>query len=187
MSSHIPLPKERHSKSKLFVTLSSLSSKKREHARAIETHPFNYRLTVVAPRGTIDLQRSLSKHIGSYFKIKLKLTDLIDPSFIANYVKGKELVALSAGRLIDADDVFAIDGRGKLILSLCKDTYETLGLAGRQAAFPLQRGSRFVVDVDLLAGCMDPEKKYFQRLRTRLDAVLGEPVDFVIGYYDADS
>ncbi|KAJ2781122.1 hypothetical protein H4R18_003064 [Coemansia javaensis] len=184
MSSHIPLPKERHSKSKLFVTVSSLGSKRREHARAIETHPFNYRLAVVVPRGAADAQAIVARHVGSYFKIRLRLSDLIDPGFVGSYVKQNTLLALSANRLIDADDVFAVDGSGKLILSLCKDTYETLGLAGRQAAFPLQRGARFTVEIDLLAGCMDPAKKHFQRIRARLDAVLAEPVEFVVGYYD---
>ncbi|KAJ2774839.1 hypothetical protein IWQ56_000402 [Coemansia nantahalensis] len=187
MSSHVPLPKERHSKSKLFVTVSSLGSKRREHARALETHPFNHRLTVVAPAGGVDVRRALERHMGSYFRVQLKLTDLIDPAFIASYVKDKELVALSAGRRIDADDVFAIDGGGRLTLSLTKDTYEVLGLAGRPAAFPLKRGSRFVVEIDLLADHMAPAKKHFQRLQARLDAVLPEPVDFVVALSDAES
>ncbi|KAJ2803684.1 hypothetical protein H4R20_002795 [Coemansia guatemalensis] len=185
MSSHIPLPKERHSKSKLFVTLSALASKKREHAKVIETHPFNYQLTVIAPQNTIDVQKTLPKHVGWHYRIMLKLSDLIDPAFIANYIKRNTLIALSSNGFIDANDVYAIDGHGKLILSLCKDTYETLGLTGRQAKFPFQRNSRFIVEIDLTASCMDPSKKYFQRIRSRLDDVLGEPVEFDIGYYDA--
>ncbi|KAJ2714696.1 hypothetical protein H4R19_001590 [Coemansia spiralis] len=187
MSSHVPLPKERHSKSKLFVTLSSLGPKRGEHMRALETHPFNHRLTIIAPIGAIGVEKVLGAHIGSYFRIQLKLSDLIDPAFVANYVKDKELVALSADRLIDADDVFAIDGRGKLVLSLTKDTYEVLGLAGRPAAFPLKRGARFIVEIDLLDERMDPAKKHFQRVHARLAAVLDEPVDFVMALCDAES
>ncbi|KAJ2082617.1 hypothetical protein H4R24_001447 [Coemansia sp. RSA 988] len=185
MSSHIPLPKDRHNKSKLFVTLSTLASKKREHAKAIETHPFNYQLTVIVPQNTIDVQKILPKHIGWHYKITLKLSDLIEPAFITNYIKQNTLIALSSNSFIDADDVYAIDGQGKLILSLCKDTYETLGLTGRQAKFPFQRNSRFIVEIDLTASCMDPSKKYFQRIRSRLDDVLSESVEFIIGYYDA--
>ncbi|KAJ2773163.1 hypothetical protein IWQ56_001094 [Coemansia nantahalensis] len=96
MSSHVPLPKERHSTSKLLIMVSSLGSKRREHARALETHPFNHRLTVVAPAGGVDVQRALEKHMGSYFRVQLKLTDLIDPAFIASYIKDKELVATAA-------------------------------------------------------------------------------------------
>ncbi|KAJ2295656.1 hypothetical protein IWW55_005377, partial [Coemansia sp. RSA 2706] len=126
-------------------------------------------------------------YLGCYYRISLKLSDLIDPGFIANYVKRNTLVALSADRFIDADDVFAIDGRGTLILSVCKDTYETLGLVGRQAKFPLQRDTRYVIEIDLLADCMDPMKKYFQRIKSRFDAVLDEPVEFLVGFYDKQS
>ncbi|KAJ2454206.1 hypothetical protein EV183_001691 [Coemansia sp. RSA 2336] len=187
MSSHIPLPKEKHHKSKLFVTRSSLSSPKAEHTRAIETHPFNYRLSIIAPTTVTTVQQTLTKCIGPYYQISLKLSDLIDPGFIANYVRRNTLIALSRNRLIDADDVFAIDGRGMLVLSVCKDTYETLGLAGSQAQFPLQRGSRFIVKIDLLAEFMDPMKKYYQRVRSRFDAVFAEPVEFLMGYYDIHS
>ncbi|KAJ2340085.1 hypothetical protein GGF43_006492 [Coemansia sp. RSA 2618] len=188
MSSHIPLPREKHSKSKLFVTRSLLSSKKHEHQKIIETHPFNHRLSILTrSSNALNVRASLAKHIGCHYHISLKLTDLIDPGFISNYVKRNTLIALSAGRFIDTDDVFAIDGRGMLILSVCKDTYETLGLAGRHSQFPLQRGARFVVEINLLADCMEPTKKYFQRIRSRFDAVLDEPVEFLVGYYDADT
>ncbi|KAJ2851461.1 hypothetical protein IWW36_001100 [Coemansia brasiliensis] len=187
MSSHIPLPKEKHHKSKLYVTRSSLSSSKNEHIKAIETHPFNYRLSIIAPASVNNVQQTLAKYIGPYFQISLKLSDLIDPGFISNYVKRNTLIALCKDRYIDADDVVAIDGRGTLILSVCKDTYETLGLAGSQAQFPLQRGSRFIIKIDLLAEFMDPMKKYYQRVRSRFDVVFTEPIEFLMGYYDAQT
>ncbi|KAJ1729643.1 hypothetical protein LPJ72_004866 [Coemansia sp. Benny D160-2] len=197
MSSHIPLPKEKHSKSKLFATVSSLSSKKKEHIKCIEAHPFNHRLSIIVDKKQeADTQRMLAECIGEYYNVKtLKPTDLIDPSFIREYVssKGKSntrnsLVALSLGTRIDVDDVFAIDGNGQLIMSLCKDTYQVLGLTGRQSQFPLERGSRFVVTVDLLADCMDPETKYFRRLHSRLHAVFGDQeFEFAIGVYAQDT
>ncbi|KAI9477208.1 ribonuclease P 40kDa subunit-domain-containing protein [Coemansia mojavensis] len=187
MSSHIPLPKEKHHKSKLYVTRSSLSSPKAEHIRAIETHPLNYRLSIIVPSSVKAVQQTLARYIGPYYHVSLKLSDLIDPGFIANYVRRNALIALSRNRFIDADDVFAIDGRGTLVLSVCKDTYETLGLAGSQAQFPLRRGSRFIIKIDLLAEFMDPMKKYYQRVRSRFDAVFAEPVEFLMGYYDAQS
>ncbi|KAJ2665016.1 hypothetical protein IW148_001773 [Coemansia sp. RSA 1199] len=180
MSSHIPLPKDKHNKSKLFVTRSPISSKKHERSKLIQTHPFNHQISIISQSTTV---QTLEKYIGPYYQITLKLSDLIDPAFIANYIKRNTLIALCSNRFIDADDVFAIDGQ-KLILSVGKDTYETLGLVGRHAQFPLERGSRFVIEIDLLADCMDPEKKYFQRVRNRFDAVLHEPVEFIVGYFD---
>ncbi|KAJ1782520.1 hypothetical protein LPJ59_006790, partial [Coemansia sp. RSA 2399] len=187
MSSHVPLPKERHSKSKLFATVSSLSSRKKEHAKYIETHPFNHRLSVIVSKDKErDTRQLLEAHIHEYYRVSLKLTDLIDPSFIQGYVANKGLVALSLGMRIDVDDVFAIDGQSRLVMSLCKDTYQALGLAGQQAQFPLERGTRFIVTVDLLA--IDPEKNKFRRIHSRLDAVFGgKEFEFAVGLYDRDT
>ncbi|KAJ2416602.1 hypothetical protein GGF41_005481 [Coemansia sp. RSA 2531] len=186
MSSHVPLPRERHSKSKLFVTLSSLSSKKKEHLKCIKTHAFNYRCTIIAP-DSADIGQLVKNHVNCYYRVTLKLSDLIDPAFIAAFIKNNTLIALSLGRRIDTDDVFAIDGHGTLILSVCKDTYESLGIAGTQAQVPLERGSRFVIKIDLRAACMVPEKKYYQRIKAGFDAVLNEGVEFLVGYYDAET
>ncbi|KAI9500140.1 hypothetical protein GGI25_002557 [Coemansia spiralis] len=186
MSSHIPLPKDKNSKSKLFATVSSLSSKKQEHIKYIETHPFNYRLTVVAPAQKEADFRSAFANIDVYYRVNLKLADIIDPAFIQAYIAkdGVGFIALSAGRRIDTDDVFAIDGNGKLVMSVCKDTYEVLGLVGRQAQFPLERGARFVIEVDLLGSWMDPEKNYFRRLHSRLLSVFDDRIEFFAGIYD---
>ncbi|KAJ2506405.1 hypothetical protein IWW47_001594 [Coemansia sp. RSA 2052] len=186
MSSHVPLPKERHSKSKLFVMLSSLSSKKKEHVKCIESHPFNYRCTVIAPESA-NARELVKSQMDCYYRATLKLSDVIDPAFISAFVKKNTLLALSIGRRIDADDVFAIDGQGTLILSVCKDTYESLGIVGTPAQFPLERGARFVIKIDLKAACMAPEKKYFQRIKAGFDAVLNEEVEFLVGYYDAET
>ncbi|KAJ2571335.1 hypothetical protein GGH19_004950 [Coemansia sp. RSA 1807] len=183
MSSHIPLPKEKHNKSKLFVTRSHLLSKKHEHSKLIQTHPFNHQISIISQSTTV--RETLAKYIGSYYNVTLKLSDFIDPAFISNYIKRNTLIALSSNRYIDADDVFAIDGQ-KLILSVGKDTYETLGLVGKSAQFPVERGSRFVVEIDLL-DCMDPAKKYYQRVHNRLNAVLNEPVEFLVGYFDKNT
>ncbi|KAJ2323105.1 hypothetical protein GGH92_010981, partial [Coemansia sp. RSA 2673] len=186
MSSHIPLPRDRHGKSKLFVTLASLSSKKKEHIKCIENHPFNYRCTVIAPE-SFGAKQIIERHTDCYYRVTLKLSDIIDPAFIAAFVKRNSLYALSLGRRIDADDVFAIDGKGTLILSVCKDTYEALGIVGTPAQFPLERGARFVIKVDLRATYMVPEKKYYRRLKTGFDTVLNQSVEFLVGYYDAET
>ncbi|KAJ2556429.1 hypothetical protein EV175_002011 [Coemansia sp. RSA 1933] len=186
MSSHVPLPKERHSKSKLFATVSSLSSRKKEHTKYIETHPFNHRLTLIVNKDTEEeAHRLLATQMGHYYTVSMKLTDLIDPAFVQSYVVGKKgLVALSQGTRIDADDVIAIDGTSRLVMSLCKDTYQTLGLSGKQSMFPLERGARFLVAVDL-ATLTDPEKKNFRRIHTRLNAVFGSrPFTFAMCLYD---
>ncbi|KAJ2698146.1 hypothetical protein FB645_005717 [Coemansia sp. IMI 203386] len=185
MSSHIPLPKEKHSQTKLFVTLSALRSKKKEAQRCIETHPFNYRCTVISK--TADLRQKVLEHIGPYYRVKLKPSDLISPDFIRGYIQTSAVVALSIDERIDTGDVLAIDGQGILVLSLCKDTYEVLGLVGEQAMFPLQPNARHIVRIDLKANIMDPTKKHYQRIKSRFEAVLDCEMEFVIGRYDRDT
>ncbi|KAJ2857201.1 hypothetical protein J3B02_001158 [Coemansia erecta] len=185
MSSHIPLPKEKHSQTKLFVTLSSLQSRKKEAQKCIETHPFNYRCTVIA--NTPNLRQAALKHIGPYYRIKLKPADLISLDFIREYIKTSTIVALSIDERIDTGDVLAIDGQGTLILSLCKDTYEVLGLVGDRAKFPLQHDARHIVRIDLKADIMDPSKKYYQRIKSRFEAALDREMEFIIGRYDKDT
>ncbi|KAJ1814563.1 hypothetical protein LPJ75_002720, partial [Coemansia sp. RSA 2598] len=185
MSSHIPLPKEKHSQTKLFVTLSSLQSKKKEAQRCIETHPFNYRCTVISR--TPDLRQAAQRHIGPYYRIKLKPADLISIDFIRGYVQTSTIVALSIDERIDTGDVLAIDGQGVLVLSLCKDTYEVLGLVGESAKFPLQNDARHIVRIDLKADTMDASKKYYQRIKTRFEAALDREMEFIVGRYDKDT
>lgn len=191
MSSHISLPKDRQDKSKLFVTLSSLDQTSQQHnaeyTKCIETHPFNHRCDIFAPRN-MPLESLVNKYIGWYYRVKLRLVDLIDPTFISTYIKPSQVLALSTDQNIDSGNVYAIDGQqGTLILSVDKDTYEELGLTGKPAKFPLDRGSRFIIKVDLKADCMAPEKKYFQRLHQRFSAVLNDEIEFIMGCYDPET
>src|SRR5450756_2066140 len=61
-------------------------------------------------------------------------TLFLEPSFVAQYILTGSLYALSLTRL-DSDDTLCIDGQGMLILSVCKDTYQQLGLVGRPCRF----------------------------------------------------
>ncbi|KAI3475815.1 hypothetical protein L1887_62751 [Cichorium endivia] len=65
---------------------------------------------------------------------------LLDPIFVTAYLKTGSLIALSApsgpaGLDSPPDDTVCLDGQGTLVLSLCKDTYQTLGLTGRASHF----------------------------------------------------
>jgi len=61
-------------------------------------------------------------------------TLFLEPSFVAQYILTGSLYALSMTRL-DSDDTLCVDGQGMLILSVCKDTYQQLGLVGRPCRF----------------------------------------------------
>jgi len=44
--------------------------------------------------------------------------------------------------LLEDDDVWCIDPRGVLTLSVCKNTYETLGLVGKRVTFGKGKGKQ---------------------------------------------
>ncbi|ORX74038.1 hypothetical protein DL89DRAFT_242851 [Linderina pennispora] len=188
MSSHVPLPPDRHSKTKLFVTVSALASKKREHLKCIETHPFNYQCTAILPSAHSAQQLLESRPFGHYYTGTMTLSQLIDPQFISRYIKSTgSLVALSQSNAIDSGDLFAIDGHGRLILSLGKDSYESAGLVGQTAKFPLERGVRHIVTVDLTLDSMAPGRKMYERVKWSFDTVLNQPVEFQLGFFAAET
>ncbi|KAJ1930844.1 hypothetical protein FBU59_006914, partial [Linderina macrospora] len=184
MSSHVPLPPDRHSKTKLFVTVSSLESKKREHIKCIETHPFNHQCTAILPNARDVPQFLGSFPFGHYYTGTLTLSQLIDPQFISQYIKSTgTLIALSQSNTIDSGDLFAIDGHGHLILSLGKDSYESAGLVGQPAKFPLERNARNIVTIDLTADAMTPGHKMYERVKWSFDTVLNQPQEFLLGFF----
>ncbi|KAJ9476077.1 hypothetical protein PHBOTO_006149 [Pseudozyma hubeiensis] len=128
------------------------------------------------------LERISSSHRSYSARIPLSL--LLDPIFITAYLKTGSLVALShasgaPGLSPDLEDTACVDGQGTLVLSLCKDTYQTLGLTGRASHFSrLSSGraadrtsgpdSRFIVELPLLSPSFVPGKKGYQQALDRL-------------------
>nr|CDI56137.1 putative protein [Melanopsichium pennsylvanicum 4] len=106
--------------------------------------------------------------------------------FITAYIKTGSLIALThqsdaPGFSAGLQDSACIDGQGTLVLSLCKDTYQTLGLTGSASHFSrLSSGraadrtsgpdSRFIVELPLLSPSFVPGKKGYQKVLDRLRA-----------------
>lgn len=104
----------------------------------------------------------------------------LEPLFVASYVRRGKLIALSVGRL-DCEDVFCIDGTGKLHLSLTKDTYQTLGLQGQALKASMTASGRagdrksgtadrFLVTIDLRASYFTPGRPAYDRTSARFKA-----------------
>ncbi|PWN52247.1 hypothetical protein IE53DRAFT_385330 [Violaceomyces palustris] len=158
----------------------------------IEAHPFNHTLNLILPlpppgrssgpnsegsvKELLDSFRRLGESCGEKsYMAKVPLTLFLDPIFLCGYIKSGCLIALSAGR-VDADDVVCLDGRGKLFLSLTKETYQRLGLTGRASHFSKQSSgwagdrrsgadTRYVVEIDLLAPSFVPGKKGYEQVK----------------------
>lgn len=115
---------------------------------------------------------------GTAYLASMPIALLLDPIFVSAYIKNGSLIALTAGRL-DTDDVFCLDGRGTLHLSLTRDTYQSLGLVGRQSKLAHTSSGRagdrrsggverWSVRVDLLSPSFVPGKPGYERTLARL-------------------
>jgi len=107
-------------------------------------------------------------------------TLFLEPSFVAQYILTGSLYALSLTRL-DSDDTLCIDGQGMLILSVCKDTYQQLGLVGRPCRFAHGASgrmgdrrsgavSRYMIQLPLADPSFVPGKRGYERARQCLAA-----------------
>ncbi|GAA5928497.1 uncharacterized protein JCM15063_003894 [Sporobolomyces koalae] len=144
--------------------------------RAIERVPFGWQVQVLVPQhGTgndpalvdtirTDLERSAHCELVR----NVNLADLLEPVFLNTYIRTGSLVAISLAAR-EADDVVAIDGRGRLILNVSKGTYELLGLPGRAS----QHGSfrqRFIIEISLIDPSFRSGKPGFERVKRLLRA-----------------
>ncbi|CDW98559.1 hypothetical protein, partial [Sporisorium scitamineum] len=178
-------------------------SRNRRLDRLVEAHPFNRSLELILPsvveasdesndsstqlpplvRSLIAKVEQIASSHKSY-RARIPLSLLLDPIFVTAYIKTGSLIALSdvsgaPGYSPHLEDSVCIDGQGTLVLSLCKDTYQTLGLTGRASHFSrLASGraadrtsgpdSRFIVELPLLSPSFVPGKKGFQQALERL-------------------
>lgn len=147
-----------------------------EHARAAAlAHPFNYAIDLVlpgsAPHVHTAIRAAAQRASPSIARVSAAL--FLEPSFVANYIRTGSLYALSTAAL-DSDDALCLDGNGMLILSLTKDTYQTLGLVGRPSRFSYGASgrcgdrksgamARYIVELPLLAPSFVPGKRGYER------------------------
>ncbi|KAI8825190.1 ribonuclease P 40kDa subunit-domain-containing protein [Fimicolochytrium jonesii] len=137
-------------------------------AAVAATHSFNHALEVIIP---LDCDGTAAKQIAaeisrtcsafSYYKASLPLSHFLDETFLKNYVRQGGFTALRVNARLDTDDVFAILPTGHLLLSLTKDTYESLGLVGKAS----KSGGRHVVKIDLSDPSFKPGDKHYDRVK----------------------
>ncbi|KAG0212713.1 hypothetical protein BGX28_005746 [Mortierella sp. GBA30] len=159
-------PKADPPRSQLFMSHYSFNSPKQLHQRCIQNHPFNHKIQIFLP-AALDpsLVSSLTDTLMQdthYYHVHIPLSLFLTSAFM-QYIRNG-LIALSLQGGIDTHDVVCIDGKGKLILSLTKDSYEQLGLTGSPSEFHADR-QRYKVEIDLLAPAMIPGKPGFERIK----------------------
>ncbi|GAA5953058.1 hypothetical protein JCM21900_005054 [Sporobolomyces salmonicolor] len=158
-----------------------LDSKNREKTtagcqlwRTVERIPFGWQLDAVIPSiGTsgssalaAELEQFMAQSCGFQACERVNLADLLEPEFMNSFVRKGSLVALSLDK-DEGADIVALDGRGRLILSVSKDTYEVLGLPGRASAYGSLR-QRFVIEISLVDPAFCSGKTGFERVKRLL-------------------
>ncbi|GAA5997882.1 uncharacterized protein JCM10292_006881 [Rhodotorula paludigena] len=169
-------------------------------AETAQRLPFGWQFDAIIPSigassstdMALKLKAALAPNASFYLCEQVNLADILEPAFLSSFVRKGSLVALSTDDAEGAD-VVAVDGRGRLVLSVSKDTYELLGLPGRASAFGSFR-QRFIIEISLTDPAFRAGKPGFERTKrllrdwpTRtdlLDALQGQGVPQVGKRFD---
>ncbi|GAA5909231.1 hypothetical protein JCM8208_005622 [Rhodotorula glutinis] len=144
-------------------------------SKAVERLPFGWQLDAILPsfadpaaaqRLSHELETAIGAACVSYLCEGVNLADLLVPEFLNSFVRTGSLTALSLDDS-EGEDVVAIDGRGRLVLSVSKDTYELLGLPGRASAYGTLR-QRFIIEISLVDPAFRAGKPGFERVKRAL-------------------
>ncbi|KAF3173133.1 hypothetical protein TWF788_009203 [Orbilia oligospora] len=131
----------------------------------IRGHVYNQQVDLLLPDEICELvQNRLSEQLKPlrYHRIFMGLKDILEKEFYNHYIRQRNILLLSDGR-IDVDDVYCLYD-GTLYLFLKKDTYEKAGLVGKQATFGGRKKERWVIELNLREPHMIHGRKAFDRL-----------------------
>ncbi|GJJ71708.1 ribonucleases P/MRP protein subunit RPP40 [Entomortierella parvispora] len=178
-------PKTAPPRASQFISQYSFHSPKQLHQRLIQNHPFNQRVQVFLPAALSEQAlTTLASRLfqdAHYYHAHVPLTLFLTPTFMQHIRNG--MIAISVQGTIDSKDVVCLDGKGNLILSLTKDTYEQLGLSGTPSKFHPDR-QRYTVKIDMRASSMTPGKPGFERIKWCFENTLVTVFPMVLGSVD---
>ncbi|XP_014663671.1 PREDICTED: ribonuclease P protein subunit p40-like [Priapulus caudatus] len=175
-------------KNLLVFEQSSFSNEKSRHKTVIGDHYFNCAVEVCSPNvAQIPTTVTASLSPSSYYIVRnLPLSRLIDKEFIEAFVRNGAFYAVSLNTRIDVANSVAVLPTGKLVLSVDKDMYETLGLEGRRSIFSQTRERKFVIEVELTKPSFTPGKKNYERTKWCFSERLNLRFDFVFTWVPHD-
>ncbi|CAO2595764.1 Ribonuclease P protein subunit p40 [Lemmus lemmus] len=147
----------------LVCEKSNFGHNKSRHKHLVETHYHNYRVSFLIPEcGMLSKElKSLVMEIGPYYSVKsLPLHELITREFIQTFVK-----------------------KGKLILSLDKDTYEETGLQGHPSRCFGRKPMKFVISIDLMDLSLNLDSKKYERISWSFKEKKPLKFDFLLAWH----
>ncbi|XP_053402543.1 ribonuclease P protein subunit p40-like isoform X2 [Mercenaria mercenaria] len=151
---------------KLVFERSSFLNEKGKHRKRIFEHPFNSSVHIMLPECSQipKLVDNLLSDEQAYFTQQVPLDKLLDIDFIEGFIKAGSVQMISQGTSVDADDCVALLPTGKLVLNLCKDTFQQLGLNGQPSKAGKNTG-KYVVQIDTLAEKFYLGMKQYERVK----------------------
>uniref|UniRef100_F6U311 Ribonuclease P/MRP 40kDa subunit n=1 Tax=Xenopus tropicalis TaxID=8364 RepID=F6U311_XENTR len=146
----------------LVCEKSSFLHEKSRHSALVQSHYYNCSVSLLLPECA-----SLPEHIkrtvdnfGRYYLVRnLPLHEFVKEDFINTFVK-----------------------KGKLILSVDKDTYEELGLQGKPSLYSGKNPLRYIIKIDLTEEGLAPGGKKFQRLNWAFTEKKPLKCDFLLAW-----
>ncbi|XP_006864175.1 PREDICTED: ribonuclease P protein subunit p40 isoform X2 [Chrysochloris asiatica] len=147
----------------LVCEKSNFGHEKSRHRQLVETHYHNYRVSFLIPEcGILSKElKSLVMETGPYYSVKnLPLHEFISQEFINTFVK-----------------------KGKLILSLDKDTYEETGLQGRPSQYSGRKVMKFIVSINLMDLSLNPDSKNYKRISWSFKEKKPLKFDFLLAWH----
>uniref|UniRef100_A0A8C2UXD1 Ribonuclease P/MRP subunit p40 n=1 Tax=Chinchilla lanigera TaxID=34839 RepID=A0A8C2UXD1_CHILA len=147
----------------LVCEKSNFGHDKSRHRHLVETHYHNYKVSFLIPECGLPSKelKNLVMEMGPYYFVKnLPLHELITHEFINTFVK-----------------------KGKLILSLDKDTYEETGLQGRPSKYSGRKIMKFIVSIDLMDLSFNLDSKKYERISWCLKEKKPLRFDFLLAWH----
>uniref|UniRef100_A0A1A8QV43 Ribonuclease P 40 subunit n=1 Tax=Nothobranchius rachovii TaxID=451742 RepID=A0A1A8QV43_9TELE len=169
----------------LVCDRSSFLDEKNRVSPQVEKLHFNHKVSVLLPGCSFTpskLDLVMNTFSSFYLIKKLPVHELLDPGLQGAINQGV-VYGLSFGTRIDEDTCVALMPKGRLVLSLDKDSYERLGVEGKPSRFNHRTCSRFVVSVDLTNSSMAPGGRGHTRLLTGLRSHLQLQTDFLLSHH----
>ena len=98
------------------------------------------------------------------YNVRVPLASLLSIDFLDEYVRKGEFSAFTIDSRIDHSNVVAFLPNGVLILTVDRDTYQSLGLTGRPSKFRSLKSSRYDIVIDFRSPIFQTGKAAYKRL-----------------------
>ncbi|XP_022920567.2 ribonuclease P protein subunit p40-like isoform X2 [Onthophagus taurus] len=138
----------------------------------VQDFHFNHLVSVTVP-GSLKFPQELKDILTQdteYYQIEdFNLGELIEEKFLKAFVNQGNLSCLSIDTNIDTQNCLCIIPNKTLILSLLKETYQSLGIQGKVSYFSKNNHFKYIIKVSLLD--LKPNSAFHKKVKTALSGL----------------